>query len=131
MVIGIYDTKTIRDVQKEFAEFYPNLKVEFYAEPYEEDEWAPGKKQFPINRTIGDVKTTESTEHLEIHAGFTTEALEKAFKQLFGLIVRVFRLEGDEYTLIPLNSTFTLEDQDEAGRTVSDKKQSRGNMHKI
>ena len=95
MVIGIYDTKTLREIEMEVAEFYPFLKIEFFSEPYEENEILPGKKQFPINRTIGEVKTTTTGQHLEITAGLSTAALEKAFMQLFGLTARTFRLEGE------------------------------------
>ena len=119
MIIGVYDNKTIREIQREFMEYYPYLKLEFHEHPHEMYEPSPEKEQYPVNRRIGELRRQHDSGILEIHGWHKTGDVEMEFQKKYGLNAQVYRLEGDAWIQTTGSDGLNLEEQNEIGRKAT------------
>ncbi|MBK8493025.1 MAG: hypothetical protein IPL49_19610 [Saprospirales bacterium] len=107
----ISDDRTLRDIQLEFSEKFPFLKIEFFAfnDP-------PGdRKKLNPQHTIGEVRTIHTEGELSIHGNVKVRSLEDHFEEGFGLHVQVFRLSGNLWLQTTSTDEWTLHEQNRKG----------------
>lgn len=118
MIIHLSKNKTIGEIQKEFNEYFPFLKLGFFTKshkPYEGNGKAnlmsPDSK---INSLKKDPIEVEITENMSVNE------LEQMFKVEFGLNVQVFRKSGKSWLETTITDNWSLKKQNEEGRELSD-----------
>lgn len=116
MKLSILKNKTICEIQKEFNNQYPFLKLEFYK---------PGiDGLIPLKKHLGHSIMLESaglknTGELGIENEMTVAELEKSFLNRFGLNVQVSRKSGILWLETTMTDKWSLEKQNEHGREIS------------
>jgi hypothetical protein len=107
----------ILDIQQAFNFYYPFLRIEF-AEKVKDS--SPYK-----NRKISSSSLVRQIAELVVPAKINIEGersvaeIEKDFKDLLGLQLKVYRKSGNIWNLISVTENWTLESQNKAGEFIS------------
>lgn len=112
----ISDEKKIREVQKEFSEKFPYLRLEFYTEEHGAEEGSPADQKINPDKTIGEIRKQHSSGDLSVNGNQKVSTLEHNFHDIYGLNVQVFRRSGDLWLQTTSTDDWTLADQNRRGR---------------
>ncbi len=111
----ISDDKRIREIQREFNQKFPFLKLEFYKGHHQTGEGSPVETQLPQEQVLGDVRTVHQDGDFEVRKDLTVAELEQSFFDQFGLNVQVFRKSGNLWMQTTSTDHWTLEQQNRKG----------------
>jgi hypothetical protein len=120
MHIDINDKTPLVAIQTVFSDFYPYLKIEFYAKGHKKYELSEERHMIEPNILIGDIKATHISGILEILPSYKVADVEREFLERFGLSIQVFRKEKDGWEQTSGMDDFTLKELNEIGRNSSD-----------
>jgi hypothetical protein len=110
MTILISDNRKVVEIQQEFTESFPYLKLGFFCRPH---------KELSDLQTIGECRTVHNKGHLNISAAMTVSELEQEFHERYGLRVQVFRKSGQVWLETTVTDGWTLEKQNSQGESLS------------
>ncbi len=111
----INDYKKLRDIQVEFNQHFPHLRIEFYSKHHERGEGSSILYKLSDQKTIGEVRTKHEEGDIRIDDFMTVEELENLFWDKFGLDVQVFRKSGAMWMQTTSTDQWTLEEQNRKG----------------
>lgn len=115
----IKDNKKIIEIQREFNEKFPYLKLEFYKSAHEAGEGSPEDKKLDPYKTVAEVRTKHKSGDLSLHGNVKVETLEHRFEQDYGLHVQVYRKSGDIWLQTTATDSWTLSEQNDKGAKES------------
>jgi len=118
--LDISKAKTIQDLQQDFSNHYPFLKLEFY----KTTDVRPSvhmKERIPQSTTLRSAGLT-NTGMMEINDDMTVEELERIFLEQFGLVVQVSRNAGGIWLETTMTDKWSLHKQNEYGREIVHKR---------
>jgi hypothetical protein len=98
--------KPVGDIQKEFSELYPFLKIELT------------DKKHTVKLVAGD-GFPENCQHVDISGNRTVAQLEDDFRTGFNLPIQVFRRAGSLWIETSLTHDWTLDQQNKEGELFS------------
>lgn len=110
--------KTVNQIQQEFSEMFPFLKIEFFKKAHN---IFGGNSNKEIIQSKEALKIKGSGELL-ITSNMTVNELEQRFKSQFGLNIQVFRKHGKTWIETTITDNWTLFKQNEEGKTLSELK---------
>ena len=120
MQLSIKGERPIADVQQEFSNAYPFLKIEFFRNGLKRQSRYPAnlkinnysklKDAWVWKKDSGVVNLSDSMSVLE---------LEEALMDEFGLSVQVFRKSGNVWLETTMTDHWTLKQQNDHGREIS------------
>lgn len=119
MKIQINDHRKIYAIQEEFNKRYPWLKLEFFSKPHKVGGESPKSRVLPPAKTLGECRTIHDSGTITITSGMTVADLEQAFSDVYGLSVQVFRKSGKSWLETTITDSWTLEKQNEEGKSLS------------
>ncbi|PHN01700.1 hypothetical protein [Flavilitoribacter nigricans] len=111
----ITDNKRLIQVQEEFQEDFPFLKIEFYAGQHQAGEGSRAEEKLDPQLTIGEVRSKHREGDLQIDGELEVRQLEKLFFDDYGLNVQVFRQSGHLWMQTSASDHWTLEKQNRKG----------------
>ena len=117
MKILISKDKTIAQLQDEFSQAYPFLKLVFFTKPHKAYKGSPAK--FLVSDrdvTLGSLEKKPHSGELYIEPEMPTWQVERLFEEEFGLHVQVFRKSGNTWLETSVTDDLTLEDQNAKGK---------------
>lgn len=117
MVIGIFDTQTIRSIQDKFMDHFPFLKIEFFEAPSGKSQEAV--RQIPNNRAIGTFRQSQQSGILEIQPDQKITDLVNQFDKMFGLYIQVYQLDNGGWNCLAGKNCLTLAAHNEMGRLAN------------
>lgn len=112
----INDSKTISEIQEEFTEKFPFLRLEFYKSHHDTHEGSPKEEKIDSFYKIGEIRTRTRTGDLSINGHLKVSTLEEKFEEDYGLNVQVFRRSGEVWLQTTATDNWTLTDQNERGK---------------
>jgi len=107
MELFIEKGKPIRDIQKEFTELYPFLKIELV------------EKDQPVAKVISAINMSGNGTHVDVSGTRTVAELEGDFKKFFNIPIQVFRRAGSLWIEASLTLDWSLEQQNREGELFS------------
>jgi hypothetical protein len=115
MKLHISQSKVISEVQQDFNEAYPFLKIEFYKNT------EPGfaRRHLVNSMTIKAAGLIRSGE-LDINDAMKVGYLENILRERFGLHVQVSRRSGTLWLETTMTDSWTLKQQNDHGRELSE-----------
>jgi hypothetical protein len=119
MEINIYNTKTVEELQREFSNAFPFLKIELHAKPGFTGGIHGKKIITEPGKTIGDCRRSHQQGIIEIHSDTTIAELSKHLLEEFGLAIRISRKMGNNWIPTSLTESWTLAKQNEHGELLS------------
>lgn len=111
----ITDEKKLKDIQVEFREKFPNLKLEFYKKTHEAGEGNPDREKLSPDETIKAVRTVHTSGDLSIDGHQKVSTLETNFQEMYGLNVQVFRHSNGIWLQTTATDHWTLAEQNKKG----------------
>jgi hypothetical protein len=118
--IFIDDNRTIEEVQKDFSDEYPFLKIEFLSQPGHNAS-APARPEIlPGNRKLGSIRDRHNSGAVPIEPDRTVRSLLDALEQQFGLRAQVYRKFGHMWIETGLTSHWSLSLQNTEGYEISE-----------
>ena len=97
MEISIHDKRKIHEIQKEFSEVFPNLKLDFFHNHDGVQEAPHNQLLIHPSKSISDCRAAHSRGVLSIWPHMTISDLKQGFNDTFGLSVQVFRKVGADW----------------------------------
>ncbi|MBL7744551.1 MAG: hypothetical protein JNN00_13860 [Chitinophagaceae bacterium] len=120
MVLHISQSRTLKETQDEFNNAYPYLRIEFYRNS------EPGLARRHLKNFMPMTAAgLKQNGELEIYDQMTVGQLENAFKERFGLNVQLSRRSGTLWLETTMTDNWTLKQQNDHGRELSEPAQSR------
>jgi hypothetical protein len=125
MHLHIAPNRLISDIQKEFNEAFPFLKIEFFKTKSFSRSDFMAHQIIPPNRKIGDGQLAITDGDIEVQAEMKVKELEKIFKDQFSLAAQVFRKSGNLWLETTMTDNWTLQQQNDHGYEISTGKKNK------
>jgi hypothetical protein len=107
MKLTIHDKRKIHEIQKEFSEMFPSLKLHVFAHPH--NSVVPTHKLLmDSTKTVRECRHVHAKGDLEITPNMTIWDLKKGLGDNFGLSVEVYHKIGNDW-LETASDSWTLE----------------------
>jgi hypothetical protein len=119
MYLRIAPNRLISDLQKDFNNAFPFLKIEFFQNRNQQLPAFTFQQILPHNRRIVEGQSAVTDGDIEISSDMKVKDLEKIFKDQFSLAAQVFRRSGNLWLETTMTDDWTLEQQNEHGREIS------------
>lgn len=119
MEITVNKNKKLKTIQEEFQKCFPFLKLEFYSNSQRSGEGSVKKNTLSTDRTIGEILKFNKDSILHIKRSMKVSELEKAFLEVFGLNVQVFRKSNNLWLQTTITDNWTLEKQNKNGMEMN------------
>lgn len=111
----INDNRKIADIQEEFTQKFPYLRIQFYQQPHIAGEGSSVREQISEEKTIGSVRQIHNDGDFTINDQMVVGEFEKSFYEKFGLSVQVFRKSGGLWMQTTSTDQWTLAEQNRKG----------------
>lgn len=116
----IHDMKTIKEIQQEFNQVFPYLKLEFFRHsPALKMNGCVNEKLNP-ELTVGEIRQESRSGFMPIDGIIPVDIFEKKFEETFGLYVQVYRKSFDRWLPTWATDVWTLEEQNNRGRIMGE-----------
>jgi hypothetical protein len=119
MTINISGTRHLNEVQKDFNNYFPFLKIEFFKKSHGIEKSSGPQKIIPQTHTVSDARTSNEEGYFEIWPDMTVAELEQSLWKKYGLSVQVFRKSGNLWLETTMTDKWTLSQQDKHGQEIS------------
>jgi hypothetical protein len=119
MHLRIAPNRLISDLQKDFNNAFPFLKIEFFHNRNQQLPAFTFGQMLSHNKRIVEGQTAITDGDIEISQDMKVKDLEKIFKEQFSLMAQVFRLSGNLWLETTMTDEWTLGQQNEHGREIS------------
>lgn len=111
----ITDDKKLIDIQNQFSQHFPYLRIEFYSEPHESKVGSPNNEKLDAQMTVGAVRQVHTTGDLSINGHQKVSTLEANFRDRYGLNVQVLRKSKSIWMMTTATDDWTLTEQNKRG----------------
>jgi len=115
MNMTVTKKKRLRELQEDFQQQFPFLKIEFYSVFHKNGEGSDKKKKLDSGLTVGEVcKSSDGEKSLTINGSMKVSEFEKIFKDTFGLSVQVFRKSNNLWLQTTITDGWSLSKQNQS-----------------
>ena len=121
--------QTIADLKNLFNRSFPFLKIEFFRETCVNGKVNPKNKMITTNEVIVPLQRTMHLGKIAFTKQTTVGELEENFLNKFGICLQVFRKSGNIWLETTSTDDWTLEQQNEEGRSLAQHFKIEKNNH--
>lgn len=118
----IDDNRRISELQEEFNNLYPFLKIEFLKHPYSSAPHNLKKDTYPNHTMLRDCRKNHNSGVIELADTMKVSEFEKILSESYGLYAQVFRHSGNIWLITTATDGWTLKTQNDEGRELSEPK---------
>ncbi|MBE7172266.1 MAG: hypothetical protein INR73_16890 [Williamsia sp.] len=111
-MLYITSDKPVQDIQQEFSQAFPFLKLEFYTKETVAKKRRPIDQFIPVGREQYSSGKAEGSMIL-LTPCLTIKELRKKCEELFGISVKVYRRFSNLWLEISITEDFTLQQQND------------------
>lgn len=119
MRIQIDRSEPLRNIQAQFTQAFPFLKLEFFKTPHKARKTAPTADIIKPDELVARYTTVPDKVDINIDKKMTVEKLEDEFYKKAGLSVQVYRKSGNVWIQTSLTDDWTLEQQNSEGEIIT------------
>lgn len=116
MEIYISEEDIVLNIQNQFHEVYPYLKLECYLCPHELGSATGNNQKIPSDTPIEDIRLVHSFGWVDISEHRTVAAVEKDFYRDMGLAIQIFRRFKAGWLQTTKTDQLTLAEQNMLGQ---------------
>lgn len=127
MYLQISPDRIIGDIQKEFNNAFPFLKIEFFKTRSQSRSEFLANQIIPSRQKIGENLLSNNGGEIKVSEGMKVSELEKTFKEKFNIAAQVFRKSGNLWLETTMTDNWTLQQQNDHGREISTVKNKKNN----
>ena len=112
MELHIFPERTVAELQHEFAEAFPGLKLVFFTKPHPAHTGSAAKFMVQDNSLkLKDIASHIKTGYLIVELNTAVWQLERLLESEYGLHAQVFRKSGQTWLETSVSDDLTLEQQ--------------------
>jgi hypothetical protein len=119
MNITINNNTTISLIKKEFNEWFPYLKLEFFRRKHVAYQANSKNDLLNAEQTLIQFQKKHHNGEIVITENMTVAELEKQFQEIFGVSTQVFRKSGRSWIETSVTDDWTLKQQNDEGLELS------------
>ncbi len=119
MKLEINADRLIKEIQQDFNQAFPYLKIEFFNKPHGFQQPSNGKRNIAPATKIESIGKDDLRGNVEVSEDMTVAELEQNLRKQFGLSIQVFRKSGNIWLETTMTDNWTLRQQNEHGREIS------------
>jgi hypothetical protein len=123
MKLNIQKDGQLVDIQNQFSEHFPYLRIDFYRFPHMDKKLSPKNESLDKYTPVSEVVKWNDDKIIEIDDQMTISQLESTMEQI-GLFVQVFRKSGRVWIETSYTDDWSLQKQNEEGKML-------GSIHDI
>lgn len=117
MKLTITGERSLQEVQQEFNAAYPYLKIEFFPPQHKKPSPSASKLQQALK--IDEARKLRNSGFLTLNDALKVAELEKDLNETYGLNAQVFRKSGNIWLETTMTDGWTLKQQNDHGRELS------------
>lgn len=117
----ISNDRKLKELQKDFQEVFPFLKMEFYRKAHEIGEESPEEDRYDLELKIGAIRQLQNVGFVALDEDLSTGDFEKILKDQFGLNVQIFRKSYHEWLQTWATDNWSLKEQNRRGSIMGEK----------
>lgn len=121
MTLHIAPNRLIKDLQEDFNQTFPFLKLEFFTNKLSRTDFS-AKQIIAPNKKVGESQVVATEGDVLIDEEMKVIDLEKLLREKFSLAVQVFRKSGNLWLETTMTDSWTLQQQNNHGREISTEK---------
>ncbi|WP_207492406.1 hypothetical protein [Aridibaculum aurantiacum] len=118
MELNINNDTVVKNLQAQFNNLYPYLKIEFLAAPKRQNGYSRAEK-VPASATFRALYTLDKEVAIDVNRNRTVAEVEHDFKENTGLSIQLYRKSGNVWIETSLTDDWTLGRQNDAGEVLS------------
>jgi hypothetical protein len=119
MTIEINENRTLEDIQSDFGDMFPYLKIVFFSKPHTVSGGTGKKHILDHSLALKQVRKNLNAGSIQIEEYMKVIDLENIFWNQFGLPVQVFRKSGSSWLETTATDLWTLEKQNRMGMDIT------------
>ena len=123
MKLKIKHKSCVGNIQQEFHQAYPFLKMEFFSTPHQPGEICKDGFQYDAGFRLAQIAKKKEQGCLYIHPWQRTGDVEQEFSDRFGLYVQIYRKENGRWIQTAGTDMFSLEEQNLIGKSLEEKRE--------
>jgi len=116
----INNSKPLKDVQKEFNQAFPFLKIEFFKTPHQEGISSDETDILNPELTLGEVNSKIKNGEIPLEGKMKVGTFEKLWETEFGLFIQVYRKSHGKWLQTWVTDIWTLDEQNNRGKIMGD-----------
>lgn len=113
--------KTLKDLQREFSQKFPYLRIEFYSRPHKYGELSNESEILDPNTNLYEVVEMSQPGKLPLAGNQTVGDFEQLLSKNYGLNVQVLRKSYGKWLLTWATDMWTLDEQNNRSRIMGNK----------
>ena len=123
--LTIDERQTIEGIQKKFNTEFPFLKIEFFRERHRAGIGTERKNMY-VDKSVRifNIQLISKEGKISLDPGESVQQLEIDFDEQYGLYVQIFRKSGNIWLETSKTDNWTLEQQNEEGRSMQEELKS-------
>jgi len=119
MKIEITSTRLLSEIQQEFNQLFPFLKIEFFRSALPRQSKWNAANRISSNIEISRYQTQPKSGAIQFQEETKVEDLENLFQKEFNLNVQVFRRSGNIWLETTMTDKWRLKQQNDHGREIT------------
>ena len=119
MTILITSDRLIKDVQEEFNNKFPFLKIEFFRKSYRFMPFKNKKDSLSNLLSFGKAYWKNNMGQMEITPLMTVKELENKCEEQFGILMQVYRKSGNVWLETSMTDNWTIKQQNDQGSEIT------------
>ena len=119
MLLHIVPNRPISEIQREFNNMFPFLKLEFFKKRSGQGADFSASQLLSYTQKIAAAQTSITDGHIEINGEMKVEELERILKEDFSLLAQVFRKSGILWLETTMTDGWSLQQQNYHGKELS------------
>ncbi|MBX2985506.1 MAG: hypothetical protein LC109_14315 [Bacteroidia bacterium] len=108
MSITITPQTTLQEIKTAFHQKFDSLKIDFFIDLNKDENYTSNERVSDYESTLSDLGGKGIDGVISINDSSTVSEVEMSFRELFGVIVQIFRKRGNSWLMTSATDNFTL-----------------------
>ncbi|MCO6494791.1 MAG: hypothetical protein J5I91_03800 [Bacteroidetes bacterium] len=115
MSISITPLTTLQEIKTAFHRKFNALKIDFFIDINKDGNYTSNEQIKDYEATLSDIGGIGGGGEIAIDDNSTVAEVESSFKELFGVIVQIFRQRGNSWLMTTTTDNYTLSELNKMG----------------
>lgn len=116
----IHNTKQLKELQEDFNNTFPYLKIEFFSQPHDVGEGSDEKNILNNQLTVGEIRRNNIAGFIPLNDNMPVGFFEKLLESSFQLNIQVYRKSHGKWLQTWASDVWTLGEQNKRSKIIGD-----------
>lgn len=116
MILHIHGNRNLKELQDDFNNYFPYLRLEFFAKPHRKLMRSSMRRKLHSYLQVDTVRSRQRNGALTVDGNMPVHELEQLLQQQYDLSAQVFHFAKGEWLMTDATDVATLTELNEQGR---------------